>query len=43
LFFTGVIDLGGGTRNVDVDVNLPKVEAPAAPAAPAPAAPAQGG
>jgi hypothetical protein len=44
LFLTGVIDFGsgGGSRNVDVDVNLPKVEAPSAPApdAPAPAAPA---
>lgn len=37
LFFTGVIDFDGGaaTKNVNVDVDLPKVEAPAAPAAPA--------
>lgn len=40
LFLTGVIDFGGpggGARNVDVDVNLPKVDASAAPA------PANGG
>jgi hypothetical protein len=37
LFLTGVIDFGSGaaTKNVDVDVNLPKVEAPTAPVAPA--------
>lgn len=45
LFFTGVIDFGGtgGTRNVDVDVNLPKVESPSTPAPAAPSAPADGG
>jgi hypothetical protein len=44
LFFTGVINLNGGTKEVSVSVNAPKVEAPsvAKPAAPA-AKPATGG
>ena len=42
LFFTGVLDFSGGSRDVDVKVDLPKVEVPAVPV-PAPAAPAQGG
>lgn len=33
LFFTGVISVGGSNSpKVDVDVNLPKAEAPSAPA-----------
>ena len=41
LFLTGVIDLNrDGAHGVDVDVDMPAVNAPASPA---PAAPANGG
>lgn len=29
LFLTGNLDFGGGSKSIDVDVNLPKVETPA--------------
>ncbi len=32
LFMTGVIDLGGGGKDVNVKIDAPAVEAPAAPA-----------
>lgn len=41
LFFTGVINLNGsGGKDVNVSVNTPKVETPAAPSVSKPAAPA---
>ncbi|WP_027062552.1 hypothetical protein [Mesorhizobium loti] len=41
LVFTGVINLhGGGGKEINVKVEAPKVEAPAAPAKPAAPAPA---
>ncbi|CDX40958.1 conserved hypothetical protein [Mesorhizobium plurifarium] len=42
LFFTGVININGsGGKDVNVSVNTPKVEAPAAPSVSKPAAPAK--
>lgn len=44
LVFTGVINIhGGGGKDINVKVEAPKVEAPAAPAKPAAPAPANGG
>lgn len=34
IYFIGIPALDGGSRTADIDVNLPKVEAPAAPQAP---------
>jgi hypothetical protein len=35
LFVLGVVDFGGTSRSVDVDVKMPAIETPQAPAAPA--------
>jgi len=44
LVFTGVINIhGGGGKDINVKIEAPKVEAPAAPAKPAAPAPANGG
>jgi len=46
LFLFGVIDIGGnGSRDIDVNVDVPAIQTPAdpAPSTPAPQAPASGG